>query len=87
MCSEAQQQFKQQVAKETTNLFLVEYVVFSDNVLNLVDCIVWLGFCEETLPFEQGNFEGTWTTVVLMQNLQIVATSTRKMLLFRIQEK
>lgn len=41
----------------TTYLFLIEHVIVGYDILNLIDGVVRLLFCEGTLLLEQGNVD------------------------------
>lgn len=76
--NETKQRVSDRLAPKATYLFLIEHVIISDDVLNLIDSIVRLVFCKGTLLFEQGHVERNRAGILLMQNLQIVATKKKK---------
>lgn len=54
-------------------MFIIKHIVFSNYVLNFIDGVVSLSFCEGALLTVQGDVDGRCTQKLLMENLQVVA--------------
>lgn len=52
-----------------TYIFIIESIVFGNDVLNFIDSVISLGFREGALLTEQGDVDGSCTHKLLMENL------------------
>lgn len=73
---------------QATYIFIAEHVVLGNDVLNLVDSVIGLGFRKGALLAKQGDVERSCSPKLLMENLQVIAKREKKRILsFTFQEE